>query len=113
MHEDFSSVEHLLEATRLSDRQVRLARLPRRLPEEIATPSPRTGARPQTGTISLETAGHDVPALAVDRTFAGLDDPLVLALAAAEHRVLVTRNSRDFARRAPANGPKRHATTPV
>jgi len=45
----------------------------------------------------LQAAGHDVLALAADPTFEGLDDPLVLELAAAEQRVLITRNSRDFA----------------
>ena len=36
-------------------------------------------------------------ALADDPAFEGLDDPLVLELAAPEQRVLITRNSRDFA----------------
>ncbi len=36
-------------------------------------------------------------ALAEDAAFEGLPDPQVLELAAAEQRVLVTRNSRDFA----------------
>ena len=53
--------------------------------------SPRGIATP------LQAAGHDVLALAADPTFEGLDDPLVLELAAAEQRVLITRNSRDFA----------------
>ena len=53
--------------------------------------SPRGIATP------LLTAGHDVLALAAEPAFEGLDDPLVLELAAAEQRVLVTRNSRDFA----------------
>jgi len=38
-----------------------------------------------------------VLALAADPTLEDLDDPLVLALAASEERVLITRNSRDFA----------------
>jgi predicted nuclease of predicted toxin-antitoxin system len=53
--------------------------------------SPRGIATP------LQAAGHDVLALAADATLEGLDDPLVLELAAAEQRVLTTRNSRDFA----------------
>jgi predicted nuclease of predicted toxin-antitoxin system len=53
--------------------------------------SPRGIATP------LRNGGHDVLALAADPTFEGLDDPLVLELAAAEERVLITRNSRDFA----------------
>jgi len=42
-------------------------------------------------------ASHDVLALAEDTTFEGLADPHVLELAASEQRVLITRNSRDFA----------------
>lgn len=45
----------------------------------------------------LRAAGHDVRSLAAERALEGLDDPDVLALAAAEGRILVTRNSRDFA----------------
>ncbi len=45
----------------------------------------------------LRTAGHDVLALAEDPALEGLDDPAVLELAASQNRVLVTRNSRDFA----------------
>ncbi len=45
----------------------------------------------------LREADHDVLALAEDVAFEGLPDPEVLALAASEERVLVTRNSRDFA----------------
>jgi len=45
----------------------------------------------------LGSHGHDVLALAGDARLEGLDDPLVLELAASEERVLVTRNSRDFA----------------
>jgi predicted nuclease of predicted toxin-antitoxin system len=45
----------------------------------------------------LRAAGYDVLALAEDASLEGLDDPLVLELAAAQERVLVTRNSRDFA----------------
>jgi predicted nuclease of predicted toxin-antitoxin system len=53
--------------------------------------SPREIASP------LRTAGHDVLALAEDPALEGLDDPAVLDLAASQNRVLVTRNSRDFA----------------
>lgn len=45
----------------------------------------------------LRAAGHDVLALAEDAALEGLDDPAVLELAASQNRVLVTRNSRDFA----------------
>lgn len=45
----------------------------------------------------LREAGHEVLALAEDAIFEGLPDPQVLELAASEQRVLVTRNSRDFA----------------
>ncbi len=45
----------------------------------------------------LAAAGHDVLALAQDASLEGLDDPLVLELAAGDQRVLITRNSRDFA----------------
>ncbi len=45
----------------------------------------------------LRAAGHDVLALAEDASLEGLDDPRVLELAAGQERVLVTRNSRDFA----------------
>jgi predicted nuclease of predicted toxin-antitoxin system len=45
----------------------------------------------------LRAAGHDVLALAEDASLEGLEDPLVLELAAGQERVLVTRNSRDFA----------------
>lgn len=45
----------------------------------------------------LRHAGDDVLALAEDATFEELPDPQVLELAASEQRVLITRNSRDFA----------------
>jgi predicted nuclease of predicted toxin-antitoxin system len=45
----------------------------------------------------LRAGGHDVLALAEDATFEGLADPLVLELAAQQSRILVTRDSRDFA----------------
>ena len=45
----------------------------------------------------LRKAGHDVLALAEDAAFEELPDPQVLELAASEQRVLITRNSRDFA----------------
>src|SRR5947209_5193914 len=46
---------------------------------------------------ALRAAGRDVLALAEDASFEGLDDPLVLELAASQQRILVTRNSRGFA----------------
>ena len=45
----------------------------------------------------LTTAGHDVRALAAHPELEGLADPEVLVMATAEGRILVTRNSRDFA----------------
>lgn len=45
----------------------------------------------------LERQGHDVLCLAAEPTLSALDDPDVLALAAAQQRILVTRNARDFA----------------
>lgn len=45
----------------------------------------------------LEQNGHDVLSLAADSVLGALDDPQVLELAATEARILVTRNSRDFA----------------
>jgi predicted nuclease of predicted toxin-antitoxin system len=45
----------------------------------------------------LRDAGHDVLALAEDAAFEGLSDAHVLELAASRQRVLITRNSRDFA----------------
>jgi predicted nuclease of predicted toxin-antitoxin system len=45
----------------------------------------------------LRAAGHDVRALQEETAAEGMDDPDVLALATAEERILVTRNSRDFA----------------
>jgi predicted nuclease of predicted toxin-antitoxin system len=45
----------------------------------------------------LRQRGHDVLALAENAVYEGLSDPQVLELAAAEERILVTRNSRDFA----------------
>jgi predicted nuclease of predicted toxin-antitoxin system len=45
----------------------------------------------------LREAGHDVLALAEDAAFEGLSDPHVLELAASEERILISRNSRDFA----------------
>jgi hypothetical protein len=45
----------------------------------------------------LRTAGHDVLALSEHPELEGLHDPEVLALAAEQTRILVTRNSRDFA----------------
>jgi ATP phosphoribosyltransferase regulatory subunit HisZ len=45
----------------------------------------------------LREAGHDVAALSERPDLEALADPEVLALATAEERILVTRNSRDFA----------------
>ena len=45
----------------------------------------------------LRDTGHDVLALAEDARPEGLADPVVLELAATQQRVLITRNSRDFA----------------
>jgi hypothetical protein len=46
----------------------------------------------------LHRRGHDVLSLASDAVLgAALDDPQVLEFAASERRILVTRNSRDFA----------------
>jgi predicted nuclease of predicted toxin-antitoxin system len=45
----------------------------------------------------LRETGHDVLALDEHRALEGLDDPLVLELAAQEDRILVTFNARDFA----------------
>jgi len=53
--------------------------------------SPRRIARP------LRERGHDVLALAESAAYEGLDDPGVLALATSDRRIVVTRNSRDFA----------------
>jgi predicted nuclease of predicted toxin-antitoxin system len=53
--------------------------------------SPRGVASP------LRESSHDVLALAEDAVYEGLPDPQVLELAAAEQRILITRNSRDFA----------------
>jgi len=59
----------------------------------------------------LSKRGHDVICLASDPTLGALDDPQVLELGASEHRVLVTRNSRDFAPllREWAEGERHHA----
>lgn len=52
--------------------------------------SPKRVGRP------LGSRGHDVLSIASDAALGALADPDVLALAASERRVLVTRNSRDF-----------------
>lgn len=44
----------------------------------------------------LEARGHDVRALDQEPALEGLDDEQVLASAAAEQRILVTHNVRDF-----------------
>lgn len=46
---------------------------------------------------ALERHGHDVLSIAADATLGGLPDSLVLELAAEQERILITRNSRDFA----------------
>lgn len=46
---------------------------------------------------ALVKRGHDVLSLASDAALGGLDDPQVLQMAADQGRILVTRNSRDFA----------------
>lgn len=45
----------------------------------------------------LEREGHDVLSLAADPALGALDDAQVMELAAEQDRILVTRNSRDFA----------------
>jgi hypothetical protein len=45
----------------------------------------------------LREDGHDVLALSERPDLEGLADPQVLALAAADRRILISRNSRDFA----------------
>lgn len=45
----------------------------------------------------LRGHGHDVRAIAGEPELEGLDDAAVLELAATDGRILVTRNSRDFA----------------
>lgn len=45
----------------------------------------------------LREEGHDVLALSERPDLEGLADPEVLVLAAGDERILVTRNSRDFA----------------
>lgn len=45
----------------------------------------------------LRTHGHDVRALIAEADLEGLDDELVLEVATADERILVTRNSRHFA----------------
>ena len=47
--------------------------------------------------LVLQRRGHDVLSLASDAALGALDDPQVLELAADQYRILVTRNSRDFA----------------
>ena len=46
---------------------------------------------------ALVAQGHDILALADEPAMRELDDPEVLALAAGQERILVTRNARDFA----------------
>lgn len=47
--------------------------------------------------MPLGERGHDVLSLVTDTALGTLDDPEVLGLAAAQERILVTRNARDFA----------------
>lgn len=47
--------------------------------------------------VPLQKRNHDVLSLAADPGLGALDDPKVLELAAERARILVTRNSRDFA----------------
>jgi predicted nuclease of predicted toxin-antitoxin system len=48
--------------------------------------------------VPLRDAGHDVLTPAQDASYEGLADPaVVLDLAATQGRVMITRNSRDFA----------------
>lgn len=46
---------------------------------------------------SLREHGHNVRALAAEPDLEGLDDEPVLELATSDERILITRNSRDFA----------------
>lgn len=59
----------------------------------------------------LREEGHDVRALAAESALEGLEDRLVMEMAAGEGRILVTRNSRDFAPilREWAEGGREHA----
>jgi hypothetical protein len=61
---------------------------------------------------SLREDGHDILALSERPDLEGLSDPGVLALAASERRILVTRNSRDFAPLL-RDGPKRVGRMPA
>jgi hypothetical protein len=45
----------------------------------------------------LQRRGHDVLSIASNAALGALDDPQVVELAAEQMRILVTRNSRDFA----------------
>jgi hypothetical protein len=47
---------------------------------------------------ALRNGGHDVRAADEERTLDGWEDERLLALAAEEHRIMVTFNVRDFAR---------------
>lgn len=46
---------------------------------------------------SLNKGGHDVVSLTADPALGAFDDPQVLELASQQDRILVTRNSRNFA----------------
>jgi len=60
--------------------------------------------------FALRKREHDVLSLASDPTLGALDDREVLALAAEQSPILVTRNARDFAPLL-RSGPKPTATT--
>ncbi|MBA2296536.1 MAG: DUF5615 family PIN-like protein [Actinobacteria bacterium] len=45
----------------------------------------------------LRERGHDVRGIAAEAELEGLDDEPVLQLATSDERILITRNSRDFA----------------
>ncbi len=62
---------------------------PVRLLLDAHVSGPRVGRR-------LEEQGHDVRALDQEFALEGLDDEEVLGLAAAEQRILITHNIRDF-----------------
>lgn len=59
----------------------------------------------------LRKRGHDVRGVADEPDLEGLDDEAVLELAARDERILITRNSRDFAPicRTWAEGGREHA----
>lgn len=115
MLDDFASPDALLADTQVSPAHLRLALAYRDAhPSDQRHPHPvplhRRGAlrvrllldanlsAERIGAV-LEKDGHDVLSLASDAELGALDDPQVLELAADQDRILVTRNSRDFAQR--------------